>query len=131
MLEKQPADAIARIGKTPLRVSCKINNKLYDGNNDATFAENPFLTDLDNNPVSLKRVSLVPGIPYFESAEPGRRHIQFRSDFKLKGKDKKNYILDKSTLQNIFANIYKLPTIKIKSLTKEDGKKYEDGKISN
>ena len=114
----------------PLKIiSPKVKDKLYDGNTKAEFEKTPTLQDfLKEEKVSLikllkkEKVSLKPGIPYFESAEPGKRHIQFSPDFELEGINKKNYIIDKSKLKDVFATIYyNLPTIKSPSLTKEDG----------
>lgn len=119
----------ANIDPKPLKISLKVKDKLYDGNTNAEFEKTPTLQGF----LKEEKVSLKPGtgIPYFKSAEPGKQRIQFYKDFELEGRDKKNYIIDKSTLEDVFATIYKLPIIKSPSLTKEDGKDYKSGEVSN
>lgn len=79
---------------------------MYDGNNDATFAENPFLTDWDNNPISLTCVSLIiKGKPHFKSAHPGKNiPIIFPDSLcSLDGDEASNYCLITPNSKNIIS----------------------------
>ena len=99
----------ATILKKPLKVECKIQNKQFDGNKNAQFAEKPTLEGVIKN--DKGRVTLKNGTPHFKDYAVGiGKKIIFNPPFDLEGIRSKNYYIDQQSLDKITADIYENPS---------------------